>query len=40
MTQHEIDVVSSLIILDIGTTMVFYGMIFVGLCLIVRQVVR
>ena len=37
---EQADAVSTLIMLDIGTTMVFYGLIFTGLCLIVRQVVQ
>ena len=36
--MNPADVVSSLLILDIASTMTLYGVVFVGLCLVVRQV--
>ena len=36
--MNPADVVSSLLILDIASTMTLYGAVFVGLCLVVRQV--
>ena len=34
------DAVSTLLMLDMGTTMVFYGMIFTGLCLVAKEMTR
>ena len=38
--MNPADVVSSLLILDIASTMTFYGVVFVGLCLIAKQIAK
>ena len=38
--MNPADVVSSLLILDIASTMTLYGVVFVGLCLIAKQLGR